>query len=130
MAAYDRWFSKVVYGQLGLGKVGLFVVAAYLFALAVGLWVTVRGLRPGAPASTVTVAFAVLTIVYVGVVGNLAEVGENYRFRFVVDPLAVALVAFGVRALRQRRRRPAAGAAAGLSVSPASGRAPSGGSAR
>jgi hypothetical protein len=130
MRTYDRWFSKVVYGQLGLGKVGLFVVAAYLFALAVGLWVTVRGLRPGAPASTVTVAFAVLTIVYVGVVGNLAEVGENYRFRFVVDPLAVALVAFGVRALRQRRRRPAAGAAAGLSVSPASGRAPSGGSAR
>jgi hypothetical protein len=110
MRTYDRWFNEVVYGQLGLGQAGVFVIAAYVFALAVGLVATVRGLRPGAPAPTVAVAYALLTIFYVGVVGNLAEVGENYRFRFVVDPLAVALVAFGVRALVRRRRVSASGA--------------------
>jgi peptidoglycan/LPS O-acetylase OafA/YrhL len=123
MSAYDRWFNEVAYGRLGLGTAGLFVVAAYLFALAVGLWVTVRRLRPGAPPATVTVGFALVTIVYVGVVGNLAEVGENYRFRFVVEPLAVALVAFGVNRLLERR-------SASLSASPPSERPAGGGSGR
>jgi hypothetical protein len=123
MSTYDRWFNEVVYGRLGLGTAGLFVVAAYLFALAVGLWVTVRGLRPGAPSSTVTVGFALLTIAYVGVVGNLAEVGENYRFRFVVEPLAIALVAFGVNRLLGRR-------SARFSASPPSEPSAGGGSGR
>jgi hypothetical protein len=45
------------------------------------------------------VAFSLLTILYVGIVGNLAEVGENYRFRLAIDPLALALAAAGIREL-------------------------------
>ena len=85
------------------GKVGVIVVAAYAVALGFGLWVAMKRLRPGASAADVTVAFAALTILYVLVVGNLAEVGENFRFRLVVDPLAVALVAAAVQRLVNRR---------------------------
>ena len=100
---YDRAVNRVVYGQGATGKVGLVVVAAYAVALGFGLWVAARRLRPGASAADVTIAFAALTILYVLVVGNLAEVGENFRFRLVVDPLAVALVAAAVQRLVSRR---------------------------
>ena len=99
IGAYDRWYSRIVYGRLGPGKDGLFLIAIYAFALIVGVWIAVRRLRPGADAATVTVSFALLAIVYLGVVGNFAEVGENYRFRLVVDPLALSLTAMGIRRL-------------------------------
>jgi len=100
---YDHVFTRVVYGQFGTGKVGVFVVAAYVVALAFGLWVAVTRLRPGADAATAAIAAAAFTILYVLVTGNLAEVGENFRFRLVVDPLAIALVAVAVQRLLSRR---------------------------
>jgi hypothetical protein len=109
---YDVWFDRVVNGRIGTGRVGLFVVAAYVVALSFGLWVAARRLRPGADSATVTIAFAGLTILYVTLVGNLAEVGENFRFRFVLDPLAIALVAVAIQRLVRRFSRPAIGAAA------------------
>ena len=59
-----------------------------------------------------TIAFAGLTILYVTLVGNLAEVGENFRFRFVLDPLAIALVAVAIQRLVRRFSRTAIGAGA------------------
>ena len=105
VSAYDRWFAEVVYGRFGLGKVGLLLIAAYAFALLVGLATAARRLRPGADAASVAVVFAAMTILYVTVVGNLAEVGENYRFAFVLQPLVWGLVAFGVHALLASRAR-------------------------
>ncbi len=96
---YDRWFSKIVYGRLGPGKDGIFLIALYAFAIAAGTWISARRFRPGADPPTVAVAFSLLTILYVGIVGNLAEVGENYRFRLAVDPLALALAAVGIQRL-------------------------------
>ena len=103
--AYDTWFNNTVYGRVGPGRVGVFVVAAYALALAFGLWVAAMRLRPGADAATVTIAFAAITILYVFVTANLAEVGENNRFRFVLDPLAVSLVAVVVQKAWLRRPR-------------------------
>ncbi len=100
---YDRWFSRIVYGRLGPGKDGLFLIAGYVFAVLTGAWIVIRRLRPGADAPTATVAFALLSILYLGVVGNFAEVGENYRFRLALDPLALALIALGVQLLWRRR---------------------------
>src|SRR5262249_12096812 len=105
---YDHWFTRVVYGRLGPGKVGFFLVAAYVLALVTGIAVTARRLRRGAGPATVAIAVATLTILYVGVVGNFSEVGENFRFRLVVDPLALALCAYAVQRLWARRVRPAA----------------------
>jgi hypothetical protein len=109
--AYRRWFERVVYGRVGPGRDGIFLIALYGFALVAGLWLTVRRLRPGAEPATVLIAFSTLALVYLAVVGNLAEVGENYRFRLVVQPLALVLAAAGVRELAvwSRRRREAGG---------------------
>jgi hypothetical protein len=100
---YDTWFDRIVNGRVGTGKVGVLVVAAYIVALAFGLTMAARRLRPGADAATVAMAFAALTILYVAVVGNLAEVGENFRFRLLLDPLAIALVAVAAQRLLRRR---------------------------
>jgi hypothetical protein len=99
---YDHWVTRLVYGRLGSGEVGLFIVAAYVLAVGFGLTHTVRRLRHDAPPSTVAIAVATLTIVYVTLVGNFSEVGENFRFRLVVDPLAVALCAAAVHRLATR----------------------------
>jgi hypothetical protein len=96
---YDRWFNRVVYGTFGLGKDGVFLIAMYVFALAVGVWTALRRFRPGADSATVVIAFSLLAILYLGLVGNFGEVGENYRFRFVLDPLALSLAAAGIHRL-------------------------------
>jgi hypothetical protein len=102
---YRRWFERVVFGRVGPGRDGVFLIALYVVALVSGIWLTARRFRPGADAATVLVAFSTLALVYLAVVGNLAEVGENYRFRLVVQPLALVLAAAGVRGLVVWSRR-------------------------
>jgi hypothetical protein len=110
IAGYDRWYSRIVYGKLGPGKDGLFVIALYVFAVLAGAWTAVRRLRPGADPATVLLVFALIAIVYLGLVGNLGEVGENFRFRLALDPLALVLGTAGVTQLvawaRRRRSSP------------------------
>ena len=108
---YRRWFERVVFGRFGSGRDGVFLVALYAFALVSGIWLTIRRLRPGADAAMVLVAFSTLALVYLAVVGNLAEVGENYRFRLVAQPLTLVVAAAGARDLvdRWRRRRETGG---------------------
>jgi hypothetical protein len=50
--------------------------------------------RKRARARAATLVFCALTIVFVAVVGNSLELGENQRFRFLSEPLSVALVFF------------------------------------
>lgn len=108
ISTYDHWFTRVVYGRLGPGEVGLFLVAAYLLAILYGLTVTVRRLRPGCDPVVTAIAFATMTIIYVTVVGNFAEVGENFRFRLAIDPLALAVCAVAAgQGLRRLRPAPA-----------------------
>jgi hypothetical protein len=110
IGGYDRWFSRVVYGKLGPGKDGFFLIAIYLAAVITGAWITARRLRPGAGAETVTIAFMLLTLLYVGIVGNFAEFGENYRFRLLLDPIAFALAAVGIQQVARRLlARPSSG---------------------
>lgn len=50
--------------------------------------------RRAARARAATLIFCAATIVFVAVVGNSLELGENQRFRFLSEPLSVALVFF------------------------------------
>lgn len=76
---------------------------ALLFATAVAI----RRRRGGA--TTATLVYCVFTIVFVSVVGNSLELGENQRFRFLSEPLTWVLITFvidrGGRALRSAGAR-------------------------
>lgn len=99
---YERWYRRIVNGAASEAGGGLVTALAYAIAAVGGLIISARSLRRGADGATVAGAAATLTIAYVAVVGNLTELGENYRFRFVLDPVTVALVAFVL--VRTRRR--------------------------
>jgi hypothetical protein len=103
--AWDYVFSLVFYGSSShANRTGFVLLLAYALAVLFGGVVALRRLRPGVDGRTVTVLFAWWSIVYVGVVGNLSEYGENYRFRLLLDPLVLALLAaFGQEVARRRR---------------------------
>ena len=94
---------------------GVFLIAAYAIALAYGIGQVWRLLcRPDSrTARTVTLAYLCLNVLYVMVVCNALEVGENNRFRFPTEPLVVALLAAcitdAVRRWKGRRHPAAAG---------------------
>ncbi len=67
----------------------LWAVATVL-ALLVALRLAWR--RRRARAESATLLFSAMTIVFVGLVGNSLEVGENNRFRFLSEPLTWVLV--------------------------------------
>lgn len=110
----EKVYDMLVYGQLfGFPRpeplsehqdeyfyngrnIGFFLLAGFLIAVIYGAFIIFRELRKKTPDSPllVTALFFLITIVYVTVMGNCLEVGENERFRFNIDPLL--LVLFGV----------------------------------
>ena len=104
---YDRIVGDYVYGYTSSWRrIGVGVIAAYLFALGYGgaivgqiLWQR-RSTGPG----SLTVLFLVLTCAYIGVVTSLTDLGENQRMRFFLDWPIVATVAAGVHHLFTPRR--------------------------
>ena len=105
IGSYERWYDRIIYGRFGPGRDGIFLILFFTFALAAGIWITARQFRRSANAETAVIAFSTLTVLYVTVVGSLAEVGENYRFRLVLQPLVLVLAAAGVSRLASRTRR-------------------------
>jgi hypothetical protein len=62
-------------------------------------------------AETVTVAFCCLNIAYVTLVGTIFELGENMRFRFLIDPLYLVLLGLLLNDWLNQRRQSLAGRA-------------------
>jgi len=96
-------------GQMAWGAV-LVYVAAWLFAVYAA-WAILRSRNIDRPRAA-TIAFLGLTVLYVTVLSNAVELGENNRFRFETD--AVMWVLFvvlltrlvGIAAARWRRGTP------------------------
>jgi hypothetical protein len=70
-----------------------------------GLALAFRRLRAGDRASGGTVLFAALMIIYVAMVGNMLEVGENNRFRFPTEFFYWAFFVLALQAGYRRVRR-------------------------
>lgn len=104
--AYDDIVTRAVYLRtpyllrLGLGILAAYVLAGVYALVVMGQLVTAR--RTATPEAC-TVLFMGFTCLYVFLVSTLLEAGENQRMRFVLDPLALALVASGVTYVRRRR---------------------------
>jgi hypothetical protein len=98
--AYDDLFNRVVLLQTGyLVSFGWTILVAHVFALIYGLRLTYRLLRRRIAASvaSVTLAYVWLTLAYTTVIVTFAQVVENDRIRFFLDPLVVILLAVPVR---------------------------------
>jgi hypothetical protein len=111
--ATDLPEGRVQYRQ-GPARTAWVVVAAYAVALiggAVLLADRYRGRRRGEQGQILVPAFLWVTTVYVTVVTNLLEVGENNRFRLYSDPLVLVLLVLLVVEVRRRRSERCRGAA-------------------
>ncbi|MGI9120728.1 MAG: hypothetical protein ACR2G7_11520 [Acidimicrobiales bacterium] len=123
----DRLYNRVAFGvvaggqgatdlpearfqyRLGPARTAWVVVAAYVVALIGGAVLLVdrlRARRRGDQATILVPAFLWITTVYIAVVTNLLEVGENNRFRLYSDPLVLVLLVLLVIEVRRRRARP------------------------
>ncbi|MCB9767649.1 MAG: hypothetical protein H6751_14285 [Candidatus Omnitrophica bacterium] len=104
-SVYDRWvngqirpsdINKAVDGRLPAVSMWLALcylwVLIYPMSLALGFyWIgTGRG-RERLAKNALVIAFIIFNIVYLMLIGNIFEYGENNRFRFMSDPLVLIL---------------------------------------
>ena len=75
-------------------RMGLFLVIAFFGLLIFGFGLIRKALaqRPVDWPFAATVMFIWANILYVAIVGNCLEMGENFRFRFMIDPFLVILL--------------------------------------
>lgn len=111
-------YAKVIGGQpvypdnprfdLKPATIGIFIAAGYIIAALFGLGLFLRcAWRRRVSNLDATLIFVWLNVMYVSVIGNMFEIGENQRFRFAIDPLiTMLLVAMPVLARRRSKSRP------------------------
>jgi hypothetical protein len=80
-----------------VGSVGLWLLVALPALFLVGLRRLWRPHRDDAPAARLTLAYMVASIAFVTLVGNGLEAGENFRFRFLIDPFYLVLLGLAVQ---------------------------------
>jgi hypothetical protein len=103
---YTESFDRLVLLDRNSAHPAWTILVAYVAAFAYGLQLTYRLLRRRLQPSPSMVAlvFAWLSLVYVTLVVSFAQILENGRIRFLVDPLVVVLLAAAVRDVVSRAR--------------------------
>lgn len=93
-------------GQVGdrLREVGWFIVIAYLLAIGYGLYRLKASRRRRAGPDLAMVAFTLFTLGYILVIDVPLGIPDNNRYRFMADPLMMALLAVAITALAGRVR--------------------------
>lgn len=112
---HGRFFFKLDHGLIRtnparyyleeLKNVGFWLLAGYLLAFGCGVWLVRKGRWKSGP-TYLGLTFIWLNLVYATIVGNGVEVGENNRFRFVLDPLLIAMLAAVGRVAFANRGQP------------------------
>ena len=95
-------------------ELSLTVLAAFLLVIGLGVGDTIGWVRRrSATARQATQVTIAVTVVWVFVVGNALEIGENARIRWMVEPMMLAVLAVTgervVRSLWHRRHTPPVG---------------------
>ncbi|HEY0683884.1 MAG TPA: glycosyltransferase family 39 protein [Steroidobacter sp.] len=114
VAPMERWFNPLLYGvsaasnvvdqpHFGLNtgwtlemNVSKAMIALWLLVLPYGYWQARQGVLRGvaeAKPRAIVMGFIVLTAVYLYAVGTMLELGENFRYRFLIEPLFFVLTA-------------------------------------
>ncbi|MCA2002962.1 MAG: hypothetical protein LDL51_13940, partial [Chloroflexi bacterium] len=105
--AFDLWWNRIFYGQwkndetsierninVSAAHFGWWIAAGYVASAAGGtvhFWK--NRARLGEP-SNLLAFFMAYNLLFVALVGNTMDIGENNRFRFVVDPFLLLLLFF------------------------------------
>jgi hypothetical protein len=111
IGTYERFYSLVFFGQLSgkslifverfdaewsaiIWSSGLFVLAGLPLLILSGLRAGIREMRNEVPdrAFAITVLFLVLNVLYVTALGTALELGENFRFRVLIEPFSWMLL--------------------------------------
>ncbi|MBM3125639.1 MAG: hypothetical protein FJZ87_11320 [Chloroflexi bacterium] len=114
---FDQWWNRIFHGQwLGdetsiernvsrsILHVGWWILAGFLGTVVFGvryLWIHRMDLSSAVPA---LVVFMMFNILYVTLIGNTMDIGENNRFRFSIDPYLMVLPVFLAKIIVVRDR--------------------------
>jgi hypothetical protein len=102
---YNRAFDTIFYGKFGSdGEPGWFLVAGIPLLLFFSVRYLLRKDQDMSVATKVTLLFITLNILYVTLVGNALETGENNRFRFEIDPYLYVLLGVLLNDWNNRRK--------------------------
>jgi hypothetical protein len=109
---FDTWWNRLVYGQWNSGEtlsdrmtaksvknVGWMVVIATAFSMAWCVHYLYKNIIKLTDSQNMLIFFMLYNIVFVTVIGNMMELGENNRFRFSVDPFIMCIFAFSIKGL-------------------------------
>jgi hypothetical protein len=104
---YEHLFNGLVLGRTPYVRgIAWGILLAYVIALVFGGKASARAVRRrnGDPAA-ITIGFVWLTVSYVTLVLVLAQVIENQRIRYLVDPLTVVLLVLAIHAAAGKLQR-------------------------
>ena len=108
IAGWNRAFDRVLYGRCRESGVYLGLLIGLSLAVVFATAVLFSGERAYAGDWRI-LAWVLFNILYVAVVGNVVEMGENNRFRFTTDALSLAILTLMVQwvfdVLQRRRAR-------------------------
>jgi hypothetical protein len=109
---FDMWWNRLVYGQWNSGEtlsdrmmtksaknIGWVIIIAFCFSIIWCVRHLYKNISEITNAQNMLVLFMLYNIVFVTLIGNMMEVGENNRFRLSIDPFIMCLFAFGIKGL-------------------------------
>ena len=106
MESWRRFFDTAVLWTLpeGLGGTSVVFLLAFFVAVPWCSFDSIRRIAGGAGRSRdAVVLFAAANLLYVAIVSNTADLGENQRFKFTVEPLLWAFLALWLQGLVRTR---------------------------
>jgi hypothetical protein len=108
----DLWWNRLFYGQwisdetsvdlvssMSPKRVGWWIIMSFFIVIAGGIISLWQNRRHLFEPENMLVQFMAYNILFLTVIGNLMEIGENNRFRFTIDPFLAILLVFFLRKL-------------------------------
>ena len=106
----DRWWNRLFYGQwqsnetsigrnlsMSAENVGWCIIVSFVVVIVCSILYLWKNRAQLSKPLYLLVLFMLVNILFVSTVGNLMDIGENNRFRFVVDPFLLILFVFFLR---------------------------------
>jgi hypothetical protein len=106
----DHWWNRLFYGQwqsdetsiernvgMSASHVGWWIIIGFVTVIVCSVFYLWRNRAHLSEPLNLLMLFILVNILFVFTIGNLMDIGENNRFRFVVDPFIAILFIFFLR---------------------------------